>query len=367
MNKLKILYVINSLGPGGAEKTLVNFLVSLKRTVPVDITLIQINDTDAVRSSVDELRKNGIDIINLNCSRFNPFIPVKIKRIIRQYKYQLVHVHLFPSLYWIAITDILFTLNCKLVFTEHSTSNSRINNPILRPIEKIFYNRYEKIIAISENVSGILNKWVGLSSKITTIYNGIELDKTRLHSDAYSNKKQELPSNRKELLMVARLDRPKRHDLLIKSLLLLGPDYHLLIAGEGKKKKELISLVSSLDLNNQVSFLGHINHINQYMARATINVLCSDYEGLSGVTLEAMRSGKPFIGSDVPGINDVVGTSSCLFVNTEEAIANKVLMVSNDASYQEEIVKANEARIQFFSMDKMVTSHISLYNDIVYK
>lgn len=367
MNKLKILFVINSLGPGGAEKTLVNFLVSLKRTAPVDVTLIQINDTDTVKSSVAELGKNGISIINLNCSRFNPFIPLKLKKIIRRHKYQLVHVHLFPSLYWVAITDILFALDCKLIFTEHSTSNNRINKSVLRPVEKIVYNRYEKIIAISENVSGILNKWIGPLSKITTIYNGIELDKTKLHSDAYSNIEAGMPSNRKELLMVARLDRPKRHDLLIKSLLLLGPDYHLLIAGEGKKKEELVGLVNSLGLNNQVSFLGHINHVTQYMARAAINVLCSDYEGLSGVTLEAMRSGKPFIGSDVPGINDVVGTSSSLFANTEEAIANKVLMVFNDASYQEEIVKANEARIQFFSMEKMVARHIALYNEILYQ
>jgi hypothetical protein len=115
---LKVLHVINSLATGGAEKLLVEALPRfLEQDVQVDLLLL-----DGARTSFyKELEKKFTgNIISLSGhSTYNPLHIIRLRAYLKNY--DLIHVHLFPALYWVAISKFLFNIKVPLFFTEHST------------------------------------------------------------------------------------------------------------------------------------------------------------------------------------------------------------------------------------------------------
>lgn len=75
---------------------------------------------------------------------------------------------------------------------------------------------------------------------------------------------------------------------------------HLLILGEGEKRFELEGMIRSLGLENDVQMLGFMPNPYMYMARASVFVLSSAWEGFSNVTAEALACGIPIVSTDCP-------------------------------------------------------------------
>ena len=66
----------------------------------------------------------------------------------------IVHVHLFPSILYVSLLSIFKLLpKCKLILTEHSTSNKRRNKLWGKWVDYLTYKSYHKIIAISKTFS----------------------------------------------------------------------------------------------------------------------------------------------------------------------------------------------------------------------
>ena len=93
----------------------------------------------------------------------------------------------------------------------------------------------------------------------------------------------------------------------------LPAHFHLFLAGRGALLEHTKQFTESLGLTERVHFLGMRTDVYSLMNKVDLNVLSTNFEGLSGVTLESLASGKPFIGSDVPGVNDIVPDPRFLF------------------------------------------------------
>ena len=114
-----------------------------------------------------------------NKSVYNLFIPFKIwyyfkKEVISG---DVVHVHLFPAIFYVSVLHIFKLLpKCKLILTEHNTSNRRRNKFWGRIIDYLTYKSYDKIIAISEGTADFFFKWKpSLEHKLQIINNGAHL------------------------------------------------------------------------------------------------------------------------------------------------------------------------------------------------
>lgn len=108
---------------------------------------------------------------------------------------------------------------------------------------------------------------------------------------------------------VGRLSKEKNQALLIESFKQLSLDYpnaHLYIIGEGPERENLELLIKNLDLANQVTLTGQINHPYDFVAQCDTFVLTSDYEGQSLVLLEAMTLGNKVISTDIPACRQVL-------------------------------------------------------------
>jgi glycosyltransferase involved in cell wall biosynthesis len=362
---MKIVHIINSLASGGAEKLLLDTIPIYKKK-GIDVDLLVLNGTPS--PFMQALQETGCcSIYSLGLkSVYNPIQVFKLIPFLK--KYDIAHVHLFPSQYWVVLAKVLSFSNIKLIYTEHSTSSRRTRNRLFKYIDPFFYRQYDKIICISEEVYSVVKNHTALSnSKIEIIHNGVVLEKFK-NSTAIDmhNFFVNADLNIKILIQVASFMEPKDQKTLIKALDYLSDEIKLLLVGEGKLQKECKVLVHTLKLEKRVLFLGLRMDVPQLLKTADVVVLSSKYEGLSLSSIEGMASGKPFVASDVPGLQEIVEGAGVLFKQGDaKDLANKIERLLKNEVYCQEIVSSCLKRASQYDIQNMVDKHLHLYQTIV--
>jgi glycosyltransferase involved in cell wall biosynthesis len=359
---LKVLAVINNLDTGGAERLLVKAAPKLVNYgITVDVLLL--NGTEY--PFLNELRKKKCcKIFSLGNHRVsNPLHIFKIMPHLR--KYDVVHVHLFPALYWVALAKLLSFSKVPLVFTEHSTTNKRRKKMVYALVDKLIYSRYSVIVTISTEVKLYLKRHLGKTrNTFRTINNGVEVQafqdaKIALRSDF------NIPEDHSIIIHLARFTPQKDPATLVRAIPYLEHPTTVLFVGEGGERSKIEILVSELDLEQSVKFLGMRTDVPALLKLADIAVLSSNHEGLSLSSLEAMASGTPLIASNVTGLKNVVHGAGILFDHKDEIdLAEKINLLINNKKLYAEIVANGTKRVHKFELKSMVKSHIALYNEI---
>ncbi|HAT67503.1 MAG TPA: glycosyltransferase [Flavobacteriaceae bacterium] len=361
---MKILMVINSLATGGAEKLLLESIPKY-RAHGITVDLLLLNGKSY--PFLDELREIS-DCKVISLSEGSVYNPTLIFRLIKHLKnYDIVHTHLFPSLYWVVFASWWSFSKAKLVYTEHSTSNRRRNKLILKMLDRIIYSGVDKIITIADEVDFNLKRHLRTKeSKFILINNGIDLKK---FEEAIPYEKSKFFGPLDTILMqVSSFREQKDQATLIRSIAILPENFKLLLVGDGPLKNDLVTLVTTLKLENRVKFLGVRNDIPRLLKTADASVLSSFHEGLSLSSIEGMAVGKPFIASNVPGLREIVDGYGVLFKKGDELdLANTLKNLFKDKKHYEEIGKRCYSRSQDFSIEKMINKHIELYKNLLIK
>ncbi|GAA2329650.1 glycosyltransferase family 4 protein [Streptomyces kunmingensis] len=114
----------------------------------------------------------------------------------------------------------------------------------------------------------------------------------------------------KIVVAAGRLFPQKGFDLLIPAwakLVETYPDWQLRIYGSGEKKAQLRALIEEHHLYNHVLLMGHTDRLDDELAKSSLYVLSSRFEGLPMVMIEAMSHALPVVSFDCPtGPSDVL-------------------------------------------------------------
>lgn len=138
--------------------------------------------------------------------------------------------------------------------------------------------------------------------------------------------KTEYEGMRKDIVTVGRLEASKNHELLIKSFSKIAHKImhdNLLIYGSGSKKKELLSLISKLDMKDRIFLMGEHKDIHEKIKSAKLFVLSSNYEGMPNALMEAMALGIPVVSTDCPcgGPKILINDGNCgILVKVEDEL-----------------------------------------------
>lgn len=362
---MKLLHIITSLQTGGAEKLLLESIPSyVERGLEVDLLLL--NGTESI--FLKELKgKNICNIYSLSKkSVYNPFYIFKIIPFLKNY--DIIHVHLFPTLYWVALASLFSNTKNKLVYTEHSTHNKRREKKWLKPIERFIYSRYAEIICISNKTRENLNSWINIPRNIKTIItinNGINLS-TFDKAPPLDRKELGIPHEAKIILMTARFNIQKDPNTLIRAFSLLNnSDLYLIFVGDGKLITESKSLAKKLNLEHKILFLGIRQDVPSLIKMSDICVLSSNWEGFGLVAAEYMAGGKPCIVSDIEGLGDVVRGAGLLFEKgNPEDLKLKLNELISDKNKYNNISNLCMERAKDFDISKMVSLNVDIYKKV---
>lgn len=358
---MKILQVINWMDTAGAEKLLLETIpIYNKKGIRMDLLLLNGEESPFLKELEN---KNICNVYSLgNGSLYNPILIFKIIPFLKKYK--IVHVHLFPSLYWVAFSKIIGFSNVNLIYTEHASTNRRMQNSFLRLFDKYIYNKYKKIVCISIEVEKSIKMHLNFpESKFISINNGINIS-TVIDETPYLKSDLGLQINEDDILLiqVSRFQPQKDQNTLIKSLIYLPKNVHLLLIGDGILKCESEKLASDLGLFERVHFLGIRLDVPKLLKTVDIVVLSTHYEGLSLASIEGLASGKPFVASDVPGLSEIVTGAGILFESqNEKALAVEINKLIDDKDHRDRIVKQCMNRAKEYDIEIMVEKHLSLY------
>ncbi|MGQ9750660.1 glycosyltransferase, partial [Desulfosoma sp.] len=102
---------------------------------------------------------------------------------------------------------------------------------------------------------------------------------------------------------IGRLAEQKAFDRLIRvhaTLRAEGLDHHLLILGDGPLRAELKAQAQALGVAQTVFMPGHVGNVLDWLRHSAVFALCSRYEGLPLVLLEALSCGVPVAAMDCP-------------------------------------------------------------------
>lgn len=361
---MKVLQFINSLAAGGAEKLLIDTVIGYhRRGINLDILLLS-GGPSPFKDQLKNYPNIKLHVVGQNINIYNPKLIFQLHEYFMQY--DIVHVHLFPSLYWASFARFLYRGKYKMILTEHSTNNKRRNKLLFRFIDRIIYKQYKYIIPISESATLNLKQHLGKSfNNIKTINNGINL-KTIAHAVEYPKSYFNLKNDDFALIQISSFRYPKDQKTVIKALNLLPNNVHLLLVGDGPLKKENVQLSEELGLKKRVHFLDLRSDVPQLLKTADIAILSSHYEGLSLSSIEGMASGKPFIASNVAGLTDVVKDAGILFeYGDENELAELILKLKNDRNYYELVGRRGLEKSKNYDIETMIDEYLKLYKSVI--
>ena len=361
---MKVLQVINSLNFGGAEKLLVDAIpYYLKKGIDVDVLLLNDSHSDFYNKVSAYKNVKILSVDNKN-KIYNPLQLFSIKKHLKEY--DLIHVHLFPALYWVSLANRLLSKPRHILFTEHNSENKRRKKKVLKCVDRLIYKNYDLIATISEGVQNNLQDHLGPSfQNIIKIYNGINLG---LIEDAkpYSHKELNIPETAYPLIQISSFTPQKDQATAIRALLKLPENVHLILVGDGPTLPQHKNLVKSLELQERVHFLGLRNDVPRLVKTAKISLLSSIFEGFGLAILEGMAAKNACIGSNVPGLSEILKDHGLLFsVGNIDELANLIRKLISDQAYYDCIAEACYMRSKDFSINKMVSEYKKIYLEMV--
>lgn len=176
--------------------------------------------------------------------------------------------------------------------------------------------------------------------KLYVIPLGTNIDSTSIHSKEEARKLLNLPSAKFLVGVVGRLDEKKGQLEVIQALSMLKEkekDIHVVFIGD-KTKNEAEAYVQKLNdaielnhLQNKTSFLPHQSDIQKLYGAFDLVIVPSWEETFGTVTIEAMASGVPVIGSNTAGTAEILGNETFLFqARNPEDLSESLLNVLQD-------------------------------------
>lgn len=345
---MKVLHVISSLEIGGAQRLLSDILPIQKRQ-GIDVSLLVLKSVD--NEFCRKVKDAGVPIISLNVKSFrNPFLAFRVRSIIKEY--DVVHAHLVHALYICSLAAI--GLKTKLIYTEHSTSNNRRGKAYVRPIEKFIYDRYNKLISISQQTQDALQDWLQSNDdRFIVINNGVD-------TKAFANiHKEVIP---KSLIMVSRFASSKDQETVIKAMKELDDDVSLRFVGDGENLEHCKKVANDIRVGSRVQFLGARSDVAGLIAESYVGIQSSNWEGFGLTAVEIMACGKPIIATDVNGLKQVVDGAGILFsVGDSLGLAKIINTILNDNSLYESLSVKSKQRAAMYDINNTALQYTSIY------
>ena len=293
MKMKKILFIVEDLYGGGAEKVLLNTASLLQDRGANAIIYTLRNKVE--HDIPDNIKPINLAIVNSCTKSISNFFVEKLQA-------SLIYKKILAE-----SPDIIISCSCDKI-TRHLPDHLNIyywihgnvtgfakNNAKSYAKFKRFYNN-KKLICVSHGIADdILNNVQAKPKSCQVIYNPFDIVKIQNMANEPIKKPFE-----KYFIHIGSFEERKRHDRLLQAYQLSDVDTPLVLMGKGALRQKIEAMINDMGLGNKVTIIDFQKNPYPYIKAAQALILTSDAEGLPTVLIEALICHTPVISVDCP-------------------------------------------------------------------
>lgn len=368
---MKILYSCLTKSWGGLEMGAVQDAEQLvKKGLPVEFLCFPGSKIKT------EAESRGIKcIISKTPGYFHPIQIIKLSRLIKKNRYELIHTHLSKDLWILSPSLSLVDSKIPLLLTKQMGS-SVVKKDFLH---RLLYKRVNFILAISREIEkNVLETCPVAEDKILLHHNSVNLKRFNPSLAESRKVRKEFGIAEGEILigMLARISYGKGHEEFLyaaKKLTEIYKDLHFLIVGESSPdeveyEEKIKNLSDKYGLKNRVIFAGFRSDTRDILAALDIFAFPSHSEAFGNALVEAMAMEKPSVATRYAGVLDIAveGVTGYLFNRRDRNdLVNKLKLLVDSPEKRKNMGKAARQRvIEHFNVEKQTEKLIAFYQKI---
>ena len=352
----KLLLVISSLGPGGAERVICE-LANIWAAKGVRVGLLTLTTSKEDHYSLaPKVERIELNVIKESRTLWQALVNNahrcwKIRRAVQKFSPDVVLSFIEQNN--VRVLAALIGTGVPVVVSERTDPRYHDAGRAFAMARRWLYPLARRVVVQSENVRQNWACGFVSSEKIAVIPNFVRDDMP-----------EGLPDTQRDLchiLAVGRLSKEKGFDVLLKAFALSGLTERgacLVILGDGPERASLEELARSLNISQAVSMPGVVQDPESWMARCALFVMTSRYEGFPNVLLEAMSLRCAVITADCDsGPREMIqhGHNGLLVpVGAEEATALAMKRLFDDAALRAGLGAAAVEVRERFSREKIM-------------
>ena len=355
----KILFLMDTLSAGGAEKVL-RTLVNNMDQGKFDITVQTLDAADPGEYLVPGIRYKAINRCKTAlgkklfsywvrlCAELKWLYPLYIRG---DYDIEVAYLECGPTKFLAGSTNKkarkIAWVHCDLALKEGMSAQT----------EKLkkYYQCYDKVVCVSENVRDSFRRMFGDVPESLVLHNVNDEADILKKAEAFAVSRRSVA----DLVAVGRLAEQKGFDRLIEACAMLkkdGMDFHLRILGEGPERAALDAQICREGMEDCVELMGQQSNPYPYIKQADVLVCSSRYEGLSTVVTEALILGKPVVTTPCTGMGELLGDSEFGLITEDSAggIYRGVKKLLEDDALRQKYALAAKARGREFGKEHVL-------------
>lgn len=337
---MKIMIIVASHGMGGLEKHCIDLANGLSQQPSLNVIFVGHSFYGDKLNSAVTFQKT-----DLSGSRLNPFTLLKLYRLIRNLKPDVVHAQANKAGYMLAKISGFIQSPCTL--TVHGFKKKLPNT-----------TAFKSMIAVSEKAKSRIKH-----ANAQIIYNGIQPYKGEIYTKEQICEEFELASEKPLFIAVGRLAPVKRFDRLIHN----WPEdsANLLIVGTGDLFESLHTQITKQGKEHAIKLSGQRHDVEALLSGSDICIFSSEREGFPYVFIESLLSHTPVIStpvSDFPSILPAFSLCQPDGTDLKELILN---WVNNKTDLLQKYQPIFEFAEHNFTLDNMLQQHINHYHQLI--
>lgn len=377
---LGVVYVIGSMGLGGAEQHLLRVASALRRCgYATEVFALDLDGPLALAFADAQVPLHGIRLPQWLQERLPwPRVAARIRIALSvpalwwlywRRRPQVLHFFL-PIAYLVGALTALFGPRTVRIMSRRSLNDYQARRPLLARLERKLHAQMDVVCGNSRAVLAQLVDEGIAPERLRLIYNGVDLERFRNPRNRHEVRR-ELGVGGASLvfLSVANLIPYKGHADLLQALAQAAPalpaDWWLICAGRDDGiGAALRAQAGRLGLAAHILWLGSRLDVPDLLAAADIGVLCSHQEGFSNAVLEGMAAALPMLVTDVGGNAEAVQhghTGWVVPARNPDALAAALLAAAREPQRERMGRNGRERAEQLFSLQACVAAYEQLY------
>lgn len=372
---IKLLFFIESLEHGGAEKSLLSLLHHLDYS-KYEVDVLALKKDGALQYLLPpEVNFNHLDLkFGLTSKlKFRIFKKLLPQRHNAQYFWKAFKndIPTYPKSYDVAegwgqgFATYYVAEKVKAAKKIASVNTNYDEAGYVFEYDKPIYDKIDKVNGVSQFAVEVMSKYLD-RKKLVQINNVIDekevLEKSKLECPVTFDPRQF------NIVSVGRLAKPKAFELSVKSAKILKDKevtFHWYIVGDGSERVFLENLRRELFLENEITLVGFDNNPYSFMQQADLYVQTSRFEGLGRTLIEAAILKKPIVTTDFDTAYGLVDQYETGIITAKEptAIADAIYKLYSERDLYWNMVENLQSNLRL-SSDSIIKKFDSLIEEL---